>query len=90
MVKQVEQQQKLHKQLWAMANDLRGNMDANSFKDYILGLIFYRYLSETLEKIINEEYLKNDSVNYQEAWENEEYRNILEKQLLQSSSVLPW
>ena len=35
--------------LWAIANDLRGQMDASEFKNYILGVIFYRYLSERTE-----------------------------------------
>ena len=39
----------LAKQLWAIANEFRGNMDASEFKNYILGLIFYRYLSERTE-----------------------------------------
>ena len=43
--KQQEQQRELHTRLWAIANDLRGNMEANEFKNYILGLIFYRYIS---------------------------------------------
>ena len=47
--KQRLQQAELHKKLWAMANDLRGQMEANEFKNYILGLIFYRYLSEKTE-----------------------------------------
>ena len=42
MTKQSEQQAQLHKQLWAIANDLRGNMDASEFKNYILSIIFYR------------------------------------------------
>ena len=41
--KQQEQQRELHTKLWAIANDLRGKMEANEFKNYILGLIFYRY-----------------------------------------------
>ena len=47
--RQQEQQKELHTKLWAIANDLRGNMEANEFKNYILGLIFYRYLSEKVE-----------------------------------------
>ena len=47
---QKNQQSKLHATLWAMANDLRGSMEAYEFKSYILGLIFYRYLSEKVEK----------------------------------------
>lgn len=41
--KQRQQQQELHKRLWSIANDLRGNMDASEFRNYILGLIFYRF-----------------------------------------------
>ena len=49
--KQQEQQRELHTKLWAIANDLRGNMEANEFKNYILGLIFYqRYLVLELQK----------------------------------------
>ena len=40
------QLQELQKQLWNIANDLRGRMGADEFRDYILGLIFYKYLSE--------------------------------------------
>lgn len=43
---EINQKRELHTKLWKMANSLRGNMDANEFKDYILGLIFYRYICE--------------------------------------------
>ena len=39
------QQNDLQTKLWDIANDLRGSMDPSEFKNYILGLIFYRYLS---------------------------------------------
>lgn len=39
-------------QLWAMANELRGNMDAGEFKNYILAFMFYRYLSERQERYL--------------------------------------
>ena len=39
---------------WQIANDLRGGMDASEFKNYILGTIFYRYLSERTEMYMQE------------------------------------
>ena len=41
-----DQKQKLQRQLWSIANELRGKMDADEFRDYILGFVFYKYLSE--------------------------------------------
>jgi type I restriction enzyme M protein len=49
-----EQKQLLEKQLWAIANELRGKMDADEFRDYILGFIFYKYLSEKLHIYAND------------------------------------
>ena len=63
--------QELATQLWAIANDLRGTMDASKFKDYILGVIFYRYLSEKTESYMDE-LLKDDGISYREALKNEE------------------
>lgn len=41
-----DQKKLLEQQLWNIANELRGKMDADEFRDYILGFIFYKYLSE--------------------------------------------
>ena len=60
-----EQKQELQKQLWNIANELRGNMDASEFKDYILGFIFYKYLSEKLHLKANE-FLKQDKQDYKD------------------------
>lgn len=43
-----EEKKLLEQQLWNIANALRGKMDADEFRDYILGFIFYKYLSEKL------------------------------------------
>lgn len=80
--KQRQQQAELHKKLWAMANDLRGQMDASEFKDYILGLIFYRYLSEKVEARADK-LLEEDALTFAEAWDNEEYREDLQEYLIE-------
>ena len=48
-----EQKQQLEQQLWNIANTLRGKMDADQFRDYILGFIFYKYLSEKIHLYAN-------------------------------------
>lgn len=73
-----QQANELSKQLWAIANDLRGNMDASKFKNYILGTIFYRYLSERTENYMKE-ILKNDGLSYEEAFENIEFKSVVEQ-----------
>ena len=47
-----QQKQALEQILWQIANDLRGSMDATEFKNYILGFIFYYFLSENIENEI--------------------------------------
>ena len=51
------QVQTIAAKLWAMANELRGNMDAAEFKNYILSFMFYRYLSEHQEKYLVENHV---------------------------------
>lgn len=85
--KQQSQQSELQKQLWSIANSLRGNMDANDFKNYILGLIFYRYLSENLVNYVNKIYLKSDNITYEEAWKKDDYREALKHQLINDSNI---
>ena len=43
----------LHRTIWNMANDLRGSVDGWDFKQYVLGMLFYRYISENLTDYIN-------------------------------------
>jgi type I restriction enzyme M protein len=85
--KQSVQQKELHAKLWDMANSLRGSMEASDFKNYILGLIFYRYLSENLLYYVEKTLLKSDSISYKAAWEKKEYRNALIEQLLNNSEI---
>ena len=48
----------LEAQLWNIANTLRGKMNADDFRDYILGFIFYKFLSEQLENYVNDKLLQ--------------------------------
>lgn len=58
-------------QIWEMANRLRGNMDAGEYRNYILGFMFYRYLSENQEKFILENNLLENVSSIDEV--NDEY-----------------
>ncbi|MGP8214239.1 MAG: type I restriction-modification system subunit M [Bacteroidia bacterium] len=58
-----EQKKQLEQQLWNIANTLRGKMNADEFRDYILGFIFYKYLSERMDIYANG-ILKTDKIKY--------------------------
>ena len=64
-----EQKKALEKQLWAIANLLRGKMDADDYRNYILGFIFFKYLSEKLH-IYADEILEPDNLTYEKLDEN--------------------
>ena len=47
------EREELHKAIWSIADDLRGSVDGWDFKQYVLGTMFYRYISENLTNYIN-------------------------------------
>lgn len=49
-----QERAELHKSIWQMANQLRGAVDGWDFKQYVLGMLFYRFISENLTKYIND------------------------------------
>ena len=65
-----DQKRTLERQLWAVANVLRGKMNADEYKNYILGFIFYKYLSEKLEKYANEKLLASEKFSFADIKEN--------------------
>ena len=79
-----ELQQKLRNQLWTVANTLRGNMSAGDFMYYTLGFIFYKYLSEKIEKTADD-ILKDDGVSFKQAWNSgdEELKAALKEECIQ-------
>ena len=64
--KKEQERAELHRTIWNIANDLRGSVDGWDFKQYVLGMLFYRYISENLNAYINKgEYeAGNNDFNY--------------------------
>lgn len=81
-----EQKRQLEQQLWKIANTLRGKMDADEFRDYILGFIFYKYLSEKMELYAND-ILKEDKIKYLDISEDtakgQEYLEAIKEESLE-------
>ena len=53
-IKKEQEREELHRAIWAIADELRGSVDGWDFKNYVLGTMFYRYISENLAKYLNE------------------------------------
>ena len=53
MITSTQQKQELFRTIWSIADDLRGSVDGWDFKQYILGMLFYRFISENITNYIN-------------------------------------
>ena len=71
--KKEQERAELHRTIWNIANDLRGSVDGWDFKQYVLGMLFYRYISENLTAYINagEREAGDDSFDYANISDNE-------------------
>lgn len=58
------QRAELHKTIWRIANDLRGSVDGWDFKSYVLGMLFYRFISENLTSYLNAEELNAGRIEF--------------------------
>lgn len=82
-----EQKKILEQQLWNIANTLRGKMNADEFRDYILGFIFYKYLAEKMEIFANS-ILEQDNIQFRNIDENtkegQEYIEAIKEESLEN------
>lgn len=78
-----DKQQNLETKLWAVADVLRGTMDANEFKNYILGFIFYKYLSEKIELRLTNE-LKQDGLTFEQAYAIDKFKKDLRQEAIEN------
>ena len=80
-----EQKKLLEQQLWNIANTLRGKMDEDEFRDYILGFIFYKYLSEKMhlyaDKMLEEDGILYANIN-EKSKEGKEYLHAIKEEAL--------
>ena len=59
-----QERNELHRTIWQIANDLRGSVDGWDFKAYVLGMLFYRFISENLTAFINGEERKTGNTKF--------------------------
>ena len=75
------EREELHKTIWKIANELRGSVDGWDFKQYVLGLLFYRFISENIENYVNENQRKAGITDFQ-------YRDISDEEALLGKSQI--
>jgi len=68
-----QERAELHRAIWQIANDLRGSVDGWDFKQYVLGMLFYRFISENLTSYINVDEQRNGSKDF-------DYANLADKE----------
>lgn len=71
--------QQLANKIWASANKMRSKIDANEYKDYILGLIFYKFLCDNEEQYLRKYGAQNET--YIEGWEKKTSNLLIYKRL---------
>ena len=59
-----QEREELHRTIWQIANDLRGSVDGWDFKSYVLGMLFYRFISENLTLYLNKEEQRSGNINF--------------------------
>ena len=89
-----QERSELYRTIWNIANDLRGSVDSWDFKQYVLGMLFYRYISENITAYINagehEEHeagntLLNNMLNYRMSWQSKPEPTLLRPRVSLSS-----
>ena len=77
----IKEREELHKTIWKIANELRGSVDGWDFKQYVLGLLFYRFISENIENYVNENQRKAGLSDFK-------YRDITDDEALLGKSQI--
>lgn len=86
-----QQRDELHRAIWNIANELRGSVDGWDFKQYVLGMLFYRYISENLCEYIDSREQQAGDPGYSYARENDQRAEMLRGTLVNNKGffILP-
>ncbi len=81
--KKEQERAELHRTIWSIANDLRGSVDGWDFKNYVLGALFYRYISENLCTYINQIEKESGNEDFDYAQMADEDAEVAREQIVQ-------
>lgn len=89
--KKEQEREELHRTIWNMANDLRGSVDGWDFKQYVLGMLFYRYISENFVKFVNAGEVEAGNNDFDYATLSDADAEVAREDLIQSKGyfILP-
>ena len=89
--KKEQERDELHRAIWAIADELRGAVDGWDFKNYVLGTMFYRYVSENLTNYVNEGEEKSGNTGFDYAKMSDDEAETARKDLVQEKGffILP-
>jgi len=76
--KKEQERAELHKAIWSIADELRGSVDGWDFKQYVLGMLFYRFISENFVNYVNT--LQNEALAAENAEANFDYANLADEE----------
>ena len=90
MKKELEREE-LHRAIWAIADELRGAVDGWDFKNYVLGTMFYRYISENLSSYINSGEIEAGYPDFDYAKISDEEAEVVREDMIQTKGffILP-
>ena len=89
--KKEQERAELHRTIWGIANALRGSVDGWDFKQYVLGMLFYRYISENLTNYINRGEFEAGNIDFDYSLLNDEDAIVAKEDLIRTKGffILP-
>lgn len=90
-IKKEREREELHKTIWKIADELRGSVDGWDFKQYVLGMLFYRYISENFTNYVNHGEVEAGNVDFDYIKLSDEEAEQAREDLIQSKGyfILP-